>query len=82
MQNIKANILKYMIQLKRKKSEAESILSDIDFEIDLLRKDHINVDYILNLLNNLNSESENFEKEIKFILKQMDTENLTYQRKN
>ena len=61
---------------KAKENEAESILADIDFEIDLLRKDYINVDYILNLLNNLNSSDENFEKEIKFILKQMDTENL------
>ncbi len=66
----------YDLIKSRETGKAESILSDIDFEIALLRKDHINVDYILNLLGNLNSGSENFEKEIKFILKQMDTENL------
>ncbi len=60
---------------RTKKGERErvSILDDVDFEIDLLRKDKINVDYIINLLNELDSKNPNFDKEVNFILSQMDS---------
>ena len=58
---------------KKDRRERVSILDDIDFEIDLLRKDKVNVDYIINLLNELDSKNPNFEKEVDFILSQMDS---------
>ncbi|PAT00996.1 deoxyribonuclease HsdR [Candidatus Izimaplasma bacterium ZiA1] len=58
---------------KKDRRERVSILNDIDFEIDLLRKDKINVDYIINLLSELDSKNPNFEKEVNFILSQMDS---------
>lgn len=56
-----------------KESEMISILEDIDFEIELLQTDIINVDYILTLLWNLidakdQSESEKIETQIKKLL--------------
>lgn len=47
-----------------------SILNDIDFELDLLRSDKINVDYILELLKNINIK-DNYEKERERIVKMM-----------
>ena len=38
-----------------------SVLNDIDFELELLRTDNINVDYILNLLADLDRNSSSFE---------------------
>ena len=46
-----------------------SILEDIDFEIDLLRRDRINVDYILSLLKNLDIDSPTFDKDKELVLK-------------
>jgi type I restriction enzyme R subunit len=39
---------------KRDESEAASIINDIDFELELIRQDKINVAYILQLLTNAN----------------------------
>ncbi len=47
-----------------------SILNDIDFELDLLKTDKINVDYILKLLENINIK-DNYEKERERIVKMM-----------
>ena len=52
--------------------EKTSILNDIDFETELLRRDDINVEYIMNLLKDLNPQEPNFEKEKQFILDVMD----------
>lgn len=43
--------------------EGESVLKDIDFELELLRNDQINVDYILNLLTDLDKNSSSFERD-------------------
>ena len=43
--------------------EGESVLKDIDFELELLRNDQINVDYILNLLADLDKDSSSFERD-------------------
>jgi type I restriction enzyme R subunit len=55
-----------------KERDKVSILDDVDFEIELLRRDDINVNYILNLLKNLNRESSSFEQDRKFILENLE----------
>ena len=47
-----------------------SILDDVEFELELLRNDTINVDYILELLENINTE-DNYDKEKERIIKMM-----------
>lgn len=51
--------------------EKISVLDDIDFEIELIRRDDINVAYILSLLKDLDVESPTFDKEKEFILETM-----------
>ena len=51
--------------------EVFSILDDIDFELDLLKSDLINVDYILELLETMNVE-DNFDEERERIVKMME----------
>tara|TARA_B100001113_G_C21096808_1_gene616905 strand:- start:583 stop:1818 length:1236 start_codon:yes stop_codon:yes gene_type:complete len=45
--------------------EKESILNDVDFEIELIRKDKITVDYILNLIASLINSNEKLVKKKK-----------------
>lgn len=53
--------------------EGESILDNIDFNIEILRNDLINVQYILDLLNQIDlSNAEQQEKDIKEIRKVLD----------
>ncbi|WP_063489104.1 type I restriction endonuclease subunit R [Staphylococcus saprophyticus] len=53
--------------------EGESILGNIDFNIEILRNDLINVQYILDLLNQIDlSDTEQQEKDIKEIRKVLD----------
>lgn len=53
--------------------EKVSILDDIDFEIELMRTDKINVMYILSLLKDLDFSSTSYGKDKEFILKAIDT---------
>lgn len=39
-----------------------SVLDDIDFELELLRNNNINVDFIIKLLEDLDYESSSFDK--------------------
>ena len=55
------------------KGNKESIIDEIDFEIELLKKDSINVQYIILLLKNLDSKQKSFVKDVEFILKTLDT---------
>ena len=49
-------------------AEKVSILDDVDFEIELMRRDNINVSYIINLLKDLDpTKPEEFNKDVKFI---------------
>jgi type I restriction enzyme R subunit len=57
--------------VNRAEAEKVSVLDDIDFEIELLRKDNINVDYILSLLNELDPDSKSFEKDKAFIIQKI-----------
>lgn len=52
--------------------EKVSVLDDIDFEIELVRKDDINAAYILKLLKELDIRSPTFDKDKEFILNTMD----------
>ena len=61
-------------------SDKVSILSDVDFELELLARDIINVDYILKLLNEINLDDDKQKKidieRIKKILNQNETAEL------
>ena len=48
-------------EFKKEKEDGESVLDDIDFELELLRTDKINVDYILNLLADLDKNSASYK---------------------
>ncbi|MDO5851862.1 MAG: type I restriction endonuclease subunit R [Methanobacteriaceae archaeon] len=49
-----------------------SVLDDIDFEIELVRRDNINVSYILSLLKELDYSSPTFVKDKEFIINAME----------
>ena len=53
--------------------EKVSILDDLDFEVELIRRDDVNVAYIMTLLKELEPGSESFLKDKEFILKTMET---------
>ena len=60
-----------------KERGGSSILGDIDFELELLRNDTINVDYILHLIADLDLTAPSFEHDKRRILKIMEaTEHL------
>lgn len=65
---------------KVKKEEKTSILADIDFGIELMQTDKINVSYILNLIRNIDfNTEEKIQKDVEKIrrlLDQADNENL------
>ncbi|MCZ3367265.1 MULTISPECIES: type I restriction endonuclease subunit R [Methanobacterium] len=52
--------------------EKISVLDDIDFEIELVRRDDINAAYILKLLKELDNTKPSFDKDKEFILNEMD----------
>jgi type I restriction enzyme R subunit len=64
--------------------EKSSILADVDFEIELIRTDKINVVYILNLLKEINRNNEaEMNKSIDLILREIersDNEKLRYKK--
>lgn len=51
----------YYDRSKSTNEPGESFLDDIDFEIELIRNDKINVEYILNLLEEFNPKYDNYE---------------------
>ncbi len=64
---------KYLdIRDETKDPDKESILKDLDFEVELVRRDDINVDYILKLLKDLDMNDSGFSKDVEFILKTME----------
>lgn len=57
----------------RENTQKESILADIDFGIELMHTDKINVAYIMNLIKDINfDDTEQKEKDIKYIIKELD----------
>lgn len=66
---------KYLLIYDRTRSntQKESILADIDFGIELMHTDKINVAYIINLIKDINfDDTEQKEKDIKHIIKELD----------
>ena len=55
--------------MKKEPGEKVSILDDIDFELELIGNNNINVDYIINLLKDLVPESPSYTKDRGRILK-------------
>lgn len=53
--------------------EKVSILDDIDFALEIMHRDKINVDYIMNLIRKIDLENEEKRKEdINYIIKELD----------
>ena len=69
---------------KRKKNPKDQILVDVDFNIELVRTDKINVVYILNLLKEINrTNKEEMAKSVDLILREIersDNEKMRYKR--
>ena len=64
---------KYLDLARRDNKDEESILEDIDFELELMRTDKINVSYILDLIKNLDlNNKEALDDEIKDIEKKIE----------
>lgn len=61
---------------KPKDEGAISILNDIDFELELVRNDKINVDYILDLLENFDLNGDNSREKERIIKLMSQTESL------
>lgn len=77
---------KYLDLYHKVKSETEkervSILEDVDFELELIRRDDINVDYIIRLLARLvDSKSEDKEKLINVIMDTMSADAILYSKR-
>jgi type I restriction enzyme, R subunit len=60
-------------QSTKEEKEKVSILDDIDFDIELLKKDIINATYIIMLLKDLDRESKSYETDREFILSTIDS---------
>ncbi|TDL88738.1 type I restriction endonuclease subunit R [Vibrio vulnificus] len=72
-EDFKSKYFKVYENFKRSEVPKESILHDIDFELELMHTDKINVSYILNLIASLNTENEKErDKEIRFIKQELD----------
>ena len=72
-EDFKSKYFKVYEDFKRSEVPKESILHDIDFELELMHTDKINVSYILNLITSLNTENEKErDKEIRFIKQELD----------
>lgn len=72
-EDFKSKYFKVYENFKRSEVPKESILHDIDFELELMHTDKINVSYILNLIANLNTvNKKERDKEIRFIKQELD----------
>ena len=74
----------YDIIKKESEKNKHTVLADVDFEIELIRTDKINVVYILNLLKEINRNSKDeMEKSIDLVLREIersDNEKLRYKK--
>ena len=60
-------------QVKKQEKNNVSILNDIDFVIELMETDKINVAYIMNLIRSIEfGDKEQREKDINYILSELD----------
>lgn len=76
--------LTFYDELKDPKNPRESILVDVDFDIELIRTDKINVVYILNLLKDVNrKDKQKMQESIDLILREIersDNEKMRYKK--
>lgn len=79
-EDYKSKYLRIYDELKRTAGEKESILLYIDFAIEIISVDKINVDYIMNLIRDIDFSDEEKQKadieKIKRLLDNADNENL------
>src|SRR5699024_3891412 len=62
-----------LIKEENEKKEKVSILDDIDFALEIMHRDKINVDYIMNLIREIDLENEDKrEEDIKYIVEELD----------
>lgn len=84
-EDFKSKYLLLYDKVKRERTETEkvSILDDIDFGIELIQTDRINVEYIMNLIRSVDREDKKKQqKDIEHILKELDrTDNPQLKRK-
>lgn len=72
-EDYKSKYFKIHDRLKKENPRKESILQDIDFELELMHTDKINVTYIMNLIANLTMNDEKTrDQEIKLIKQELD----------
>lgn len=50
-----------------------SVIDEIDFELELLAKDTVDVSYIISLIKNLDNREKSFVKDVEYILKTVDS---------
>ncbi|OOZ99816.1 restriction endonuclease subunit R [Bacillus cereus] len=72
-EDYKSKYFKIYEGMKKEEKQKESILQDIDFEMELMHTDRINVSYIMNLIANLTLDDEKARNnEIRLIKEELD----------
>ncbi|KXY35010.1 type I restriction endonuclease subunit R [Bacillus sp. FSL K6-0067] len=72
-EDYKSKYFKIYEGMKKEETQKESILQDIDFEMELMHTDRINVSYIMNLIANLTLDNEKErDNEIRLIKEELD----------
>ncbi|PFU56999.1 type I restriction endonuclease subunit R [Bacillus thuringiensis] len=72
-EDYKSKYFKIYEGMKKEKIQKESILQDVDFEMELMHTDRINVSYIMNLIANLTLDDEKARNnEIRLIKEELD----------
>ena len=72
-QDFKSKYFTIYESVKRQEDEKVSVLADIDFGIELMHSDKINVSYIMNLIRDIDlSDKENKARDIKNIITELD----------
>ncbi|RPK03105.1 type I restriction endonuclease subunit R [Priestia endophytica] len=72
-EDYKSKYFKIYEGMKKEEAQKESILQDIDFEMELMHTDRINVSYIMNLIANLTLDDEKARSnEIRLIKEELD----------
>lgn len=72
-QDFKSKYFTIYESVKRQEDEKVSVLADIDFGIELMHSDKINVSYIMNLIKDIDlSDKENQARDIKNIITELD----------
>ncbi len=83
IEDYKGKYLDLCDEFKRRKAEGEkeSIVDEIDFRVELVRRDRVDVQYIIDLIMNLDKNKDSFIKDKQYIYQQLEiTENLRSKR--